>query len=166
MDASQIRRGRNQRRCAMRVRWMTLLISLGFCWNAALAATLRVAPDGSGDYPTIQAAIDATRPGDTVELSDGTYQGPGNRNLSFLGKAITVRSQHGNPKLCVIDCQGGDRGLTLNQAEGPGSVLRGVTIANGASNAGGAAYLSGCSPTFITCIFRGNSCPTGGAIYT
>ena len=40
---------------------------------AAAGRTITVAQNGSGDYPTIQAAADATRPGDTVVISSGTY---------------------------------------------------------------------------------------------
>jgi hypothetical protein len=40
---------------------------------AAAGRTITVAQDGSGNYPTIQAAADATRPGDTVVISAGTY---------------------------------------------------------------------------------------------
>jgi parallel beta-helix repeat protein len=40
---------------------------------AASGRTITVAQNGSGDYPTIQAAADATRPGDTVVIATGTY---------------------------------------------------------------------------------------------
>ncbi|MCW2247739.1 hypothetical protein M2352_003373 [Azospirillum fermentarium] len=37
--------------------------------------TIAVNPDGSGDYATIQEAVAAANPGDTVELADGVYFG-------------------------------------------------------------------------------------------
>jgi pectin methylesterase-like acyl-CoA thioesterase len=46
--------------------------------GAASAATYVILPDGSGDYATIQAAIDAAAPGDVIELADGIFSGPGN----------------------------------------------------------------------------------------
>ncbi len=134
---------------------------------AALAAIRQVSPDGSGPYPDIQAAINAALDGDEVELIDGTFTGPGNRGLNFLGKAITVRSQSGNPATCVIDCQGLSEALFCYSGEGPESVLSGVTLANGSSSSGGGAvYLSNASPTFNNCVFSGNHAPLGGAIYT
>ena len=69
------------------------------------AGSWYVKPDGSGDAPTIQAAIDSAVTGDTVILENGVYTGVGNRNIDFRGKAITVRSELGVAELCVIDCE-------------------------------------------------------------
>ena len=71
----------------------------------ARGANLSVHPDGTGPYPSIQAAIDAARGGDTITLSDGVYTGPGNFNIDLRGKAITVASTSGDPRACVIDCE-------------------------------------------------------------
>jgi hypothetical protein len=101
----------------------------------ALAATRVVHPDGSGDWPTIQSAISASQPGDVIELSDGTFRGPGNRDLDLLGKAVTVRSQSDDPQACVIDCQGSEsdphRGFSFSSGEGAATIIRGVTVTGG-----------------------------------
>ena len=47
---------------------------------AARAATLNV----PAQYPTIQAGVNAAVNGDTVLVADGTYSGPGNRDIDFL----------------------------------------------------------------------------------
>jgi len=120
--------------------------------SASSATTYVVNPDGTGDFPTIQAAIDASAGGDIVELTDGTFAGDGNRDIDFQGKAITVRSQGGDPAACVIDCQGstGDPhgGFVFDEGEDSGSRLEGVTVTNG--------YMTQCRPDFIgggvTCV--------------
>ena len=95
------------------------------------AATIRV-PD---DQPTIQAGIVAAAEGDTVLLMDGAFTGPGNRDIDFVGKAVTVRSTGGDPTMCVIDCEGSEadphRGFIFQNNEGPGSVIEGITITHG-----------------------------------
>jgi len=116
-----------------------------------------VKADGSGDYPTIQAAIDSVPTGYIIELDDGTYTGVGNRDLTFRGKELTLRSLNDNPDLCIIDCQGLSRGITFDSNEGQGSILQGITIidgyASGASpdDLGGAVYLCGTCPIIANC---------------
>ena len=62
---------------------------------------IRVSPDGSGDYMTIQAAIDAAVAGDVIVLAEAVYRGQGNCNLDTGGKAVTIRS---------VDPRGSERG--------------------------------------------------------
>jgi hypothetical protein len=65
----------------------------------------RIQPDGLGDATTIQAGVDAAVAGDSVVLTAGTYTGVGNRDVSFMGKAITVTSYSGAAST-IIDCGG------------------------------------------------------------
>ncbi len=58
-----------------------------------------------GDFRTIQEAIDAAVDGDEVVVADGTWTGVCNTNLDFGGRLITVRSDSGDPALCIIDCE-------------------------------------------------------------
>ncbi len=101
----------------------------------AIATVYTVLPDGSGDFPTIQAGVTAVINGDVLELGSGTFAGPGNRDVDYLGKAITIRSQSGNPNDCIIDCGGSavdpHRGFHFHFGEQSGSVLGGVTITHG-----------------------------------
>ena len=85
-----------------------------------------------GDYPTIQAGIDAASDGDTVVVADGIYTGEGNANMDFGGKAITVRSENG-PANCIIGCGCGEdtRAFYFHNDEGPDSVVKGFTIRGG-----------------------------------
>jgi hypothetical protein len=48
---------------------LLVLVSMG----PALARTWHILPDGNGDAPTIQAAVDSSAHGDTVLVAPGTY---------------------------------------------------------------------------------------------
>jgi hypothetical protein len=132
------------------------------------ARTWHVTPGGTGDAPTIQAGIDSAAAGDTVALANGTFTGPGNRDIEYCGKAITVRSKSGDPDLCTVDCDGAGRAFAFQHGEGAGSVLEGITITRGYADWGGAIYLDyGAGPTIRGCNFVSNSAASwggGGAI--
>jgi hypothetical protein len=139
----------------------TLLLSA----STAPAATYVVRPDGTGDFPTIQAAIDACVNRDIVELTDGTFSGPDNRDLDYMGKAITIRSQSGNPESCVIDCDGTGaephRGFFFHSGETSSSILAGITVTGGLLrekplDTGAGILCQSSSPTFTNCIIADN----------
>ena len=121
---------------------------------SAFADTYVVRPDGTGDFPTIQAAIDAVDNADVIELTNGTFTGEGNRDIDYLGKAITIRSQSGHPDSCIIDCQQAGRGFHFHTNEGLGSTLEGITVTNGSHEGAGDGVYCGitCSPMIINCI--------------
>jgi hypothetical protein len=152
-------------------RIILLFLTGGLLAGPAFGSTYVVNPDGTGDFPTIQAAVDAAVNGDVIELGSGVFTGDGNRDVDYLGKAITIRSQ-GGPGACVIDCQGSagepHRGFYFFLLEGPDSVLGGVTITHGRSWGGAAVYCYGihCSPTITRCVFVDNhSSGEGGALF-
>ncbi|MHC4573231.1 MAG: S8 family serine peptidase [Planctomycetota bacterium] len=119
-------------------------------------------------FSTIQAAIDAASDYDAVLLSDGVYTGAGNRDVNFLGKAVTVKSENG-PEKCVIDCNGSEdqhhRGFGFTSRESRDSVLEGITIINGYSPMGGGIYCHGSSPTIANCVISCSALNSGGGIY-
>ncbi len=135
--------------------------------NPCLSSVHVVRPDGTGDFATIQDAIDAASPGDTILLTDGVFTGEGNRDLNYLGVSITIQSQSDDPRTCIIDAEQQGRGLTFDSGEDSTAVLRGVTIRNGvAGDWGGAVRCrNGSSPTLRNCIFADNSAGnSGGAL--
>lgn len=48
------------------------------------AQPITVSPEGSGNSPTIQAAIDSSIEDNLLLLTNGTFNGPQNRNIDFL----------------------------------------------------------------------------------
>jgi parallel beta-helix repeat protein len=121
------------------------------------------------EAPTIQAGIGAAHDGDTVLVADGTYTGDGNRDIDFLGKAITLRSENG-PEYCVIDGYPGyERIFVFDGGEGHESVLEGFTITGGRGEIGeeewgGGIYCEGSSPTIRGNIITGNTSWYGAGI--
>ena len=92
--------------------------------NLVIGSLLRV-PE---QYDTIQEAIDDANDYDTVLLADGTYTGPGNRDIYFRGKSITVVSENG-PENCIVDCEEAEiNGFNFANGEDKDTVLDGVTI--------------------------------------
>ncbi len=123
------------------------------------------------DYGTIQAAIDVCVDGDTVVVAPDTYSGPGNRNISFKGLAITVQSTDpDDPQVVnstIIDCEGSlsTRGFVFQSGETSDAKVAGLTITNGNHFSGGAISCSnGSSPTISNCVLTANSAVFGGAI--
>jgi predicted outer membrane repeat protein/parallel beta-helix repeat protein len=117
--------------------------------------------DRTGDYPTIQAAINSAIHGDTIVLANGRFRGPENRDLDFRALRIILRSQSNDPVACVIDCDGTStdphRGFSFHSGEDARSVVEGVTIQDGYGRGGGAAVLcESSSPTLRNVIIRGH----------
>ena len=157
-----------------------LAAGLVFLISAApvAAVTWTVLPDGTGDAPTIQAAIDLASPGDIVELVEGVFTGEGNRDIDFLGKAITLRSQSGNAADCVIDCEASaddhHRGFVFQSGESSNTRLENITITNGYvegedplpdGTGGGILVTDGSSPTLVGVVFRDNTAMAGGGMF-
>ncbi|MFO0828406.1 MAG: hypothetical protein U0572_09675 [Phycisphaerales bacterium] len=114
------------------------------CANGvALSATLMV----PGQFPTIQAAIDASANGDVINVAPGTYV----EHIRFKGKAITVRGVAG-AATTVLDGAGVGPVVRFTELEGPGSRLEGVRVTNGASFIGGGILAISSSPTISECI--------------
>ena len=103
--------------------------------GAGHPATYTIEPDGTGDFATIEFAINVAVAGDLILLADGVFTGSQNRNLSFKARAITIRSASGDPDACIIDCEGLEPAFLFQSGETSTSVLEGVTIVNARSPA-------------------------------
>jgi len=137
--------------------FIAVVAVLAIAAERASAATYVVKPDGSGDYPTIQAAISAASDDDIIELTDGTFTGDGNRDINVPSRPITIRGQSGDYMNCIIDCEGSareeHRGFWFQAAVGTGDVtLEDVAIINGYSTtSGGGILIEGASPEIRNC---------------
>lgn len=98
------------------------LVALVLLPAAAPAATYHLEADGSGDFPTIAAALAVATAGDVVELGCGTYY---EHNLE-IASGVTLRSEGGVASCATIDAQ--QQGRVL---EGRPTALSGLTIRNG-----------------------------------
>lgn len=142
---------------------VSMCCCVGIASAAVLGDTINVCWDGSGNYLTIGEALDAAAPGDEIVVCDGTYSGPGNKNLR-IDRPIVLRSANG-PERCIIDCEGEGRAFVLTAG-----TLDGFTIANASmpDELGGAiqglGILSDAPITIRNCRFIGNLAREGGAI--
>ncbi len=153
---------------------LTVLILLSVSGVAA-AGTFLVLPDGSGDVPTIAAALHMSTSGDVIELGDGVYHGPGNENLILNGQAITLRSRSGNPAACIIDPEADDgapsRAMVFSAGETALTLIEGIGFRGGyqagetEADGGGALLCENSSPRFVNCRFWGNEAYLGGAVH-
>jgi len=143
----------------------------GFALLLAISASAGVI-QVPADQPSLQAAILAAMPGDEIVVADGVYSGPSNRELSFAGKNIVLRSANG-PQACIIDGEHLGRLFIFQSGETQAAVVEGFTIARGqvlgSPNRGGAIVCRGSTPgagpTVRNCVFIDNRAANGGAIW-
>ena len=132
------------------------------------ANILTVKPDGSGDFTSIQAAINAavSNSGDTVLVWPGIYF----ENIIYNGKHITIASLFiTNPDEwyihnTIID---GDNNASCVTMHGGSDtmIIKGLTIRNGSSIIGGGIYTNQATVAIKNCIIEYNYAFAGGGIY-
>ncbi|MEZ5064280.1 MAG: hypothetical protein R3B81_06065 [bacterium] len=124
-----------------------LLALLPWCVPAQ-ATTYLIRPDGTGDLPTVGAALAAAQDGDDVILAAGTYY---ERDLQ-LDASIVLRSENGDPETTWLDAQWLGQGLAISSGE---VIVQDLGFRNGSHGGGGCVSYSGLYTTFWNCIFEG-----------
>ncbi|GJM44052.1 MAG: hypothetical protein DHS20C21_08940 [Gemmatimonadota bacterium] len=127
----------------------------------AYGVTWRVEPDGSGNAPTIQAAINAAAPGDTVEVACGTYF----ESEIALRDGVYVTSETGDPGCVTIDAQQEGRVFYCSGVDSAAALV-GLTITGGRADTGGGILCKSAStPRIESCVIEGNVAGEGGGIF-
>lgn len=135
------------------IRRPALALALLACAGADAADRLVPA-----EYPTIQAAIDASADGDVILVSAGTYA-----PITIVGKDLTIRGVDG-AALTTID--GGGSAVLINQSGNSFVTYENLTFANGSGTSG--VYTSGIGIddfSFVDCTFINNTGTTAGVLH-
>jgi predicted outer membrane repeat protein len=123
--------------------------------------------DGSAAHPfdAIQKAIDASYSGDEIVVQDGSYTGPGNKEIRFFGRGVYLHST-GGPQACVLDAQGQSTPILCQDYETRETRIEGFTIQNGYNDydAGGIGCYDS-SPTIRNCLIRNNTAVYFGTVW-
>jgi len=119
-----------------------------------LFAILFVAPDGSGQFPTIQSALDAAVDGDEVHLMAGTFTGEGNMGLDWHGKDLRIASAANDPLAVTIETDSAHVAMALSGD----AVIESISFTLRPSVTGpyfaGLLYVAG-PQTIRNCVFEG-----------
>ncbi|MCK4510099.1 right-handed parallel beta-helix repeat-containing protein [bacterium] len=137
----------------MRVRLVSVALLVAF--SCGHASTVHVPLD----EPTIQAGIDAASPGDTVEVSCGTYY----EHDIVMKSGVRLTSETGDPGCVTIDAGQLGRCLLFEDA-GDSTHVRGFTMTAGDApygphpwGGGGGICMLDSSPHIEDCIIAGNT---------
>jgi len=145
---------------------LTLLIS-----STLPAQTITVKQDSTGDFTTIQAAVDSAQNGDTVLVWPGTYY----ENIEIISKSITLGSltlttgDENYKYQTIVD--GNSSGSCIDIEYNDSLTIDGFTFQNGTGNDngyidGGGIFAIASNNHFYNCIIKQNKVTGyGGGMY-
>ncbi|MGD9140214.1 MAG: right-handed parallel beta-helix repeat-containing protein [bacterium] len=131
--------------------------------------TWRITPDGTGDAPSIGAAVRRSIPGDTVAVAGGTYhESVYLRNgVSILGSYSPDFSERDLTAFpSIIDAEDGGTAVIGGLSEDSTCVFDGFVVTGGHGHfGGGIAIRNASSPVLRNLIVHGNHAMRGGGIF-
>jgi hypothetical protein len=138
--------------------------------HAAIAAVITVKQDGSGNFTTTQAGINAASAGDTVLVWPGTYF----ENIDYLSKNITVASLffitgiYNYINTTIIDGASNGSCVYISDITGSNATFCGFTLQHGSGSvglqAGGGVFVENSNLLIRNCIIRNCISLIGGGI--
>jgi hypothetical protein len=149
---------------------LAALAVLAISAGPAGAGTWVVHADGSGDAPTIQAAVDASAAGDTVLVTAGVYTDAspdisGTPTVVEMKSGVALRSVDG-PALTVLDVSAEEfgRGIACRGCDS-NTLVEGFTLKGGEAFAGAGILVEGGAPEIAGNKFTANPGGMGGGLY-
>lgn len=127
---------------------------------SAVANTIVVDLNGTGDYEAMSPAVAAAATGDTVLVLPGYYEGSENSTLDFEGKDLILRSRDGYESV-TINVYMFDHVFVFQNGESRAAVVEGLTLTRGSTVP---LWCDGASPTLRGCRFTENYTGQGGPI--
>lgn len=136
--------------------WLILLLSP----DPGSARTWYINTEGTGDAPTIAAALDSVSAGDGIELAPGRYMA---NNLNFITSNVSIWGEVGAPEDVVID--GGGVGQILYIHHANGIALRNLTFTHADYDLGAAVRCKAADLSLADCLFLDNTAGDAAAIW-
>jgi hypothetical protein len=145
---------------------LTVLLLVVAASSQSSARTWNVYEDGSGDAPTIQAAIMMASDGDEILVHPGVYE---NDRLHFMGKAIWVHSVAGlgETEIKLTDGLWGSM-VRFVDGETRDAKLEGFTLRGQGwteTDFGGGILVTNSSPTIRDCVITQMWAWIGGGVF-